>query len=443
MKAKKWLFIILFIIAIIMISLGAFIIFNNKKTFQFDLILPYSYVGNIIDQYITVRDGEKFGYVDQDGKILFPLEYPILDSMKNSDGTPNLDRVGIKDSMAIYTTDMMLYGVKDTEKKDIIPANYSELTIINENLFLVYNLSNYYFINATNQKAFDEEFPLVEIYSDLTDVFLVLTNDGLYNLFTSDGNFLLDKSYQQINKMYDASSNTHLFIATNGNYIDYYLYQDNKLLKLDDFSSFDIQQFEDGNIIFQDSNGNYISYSILNQTKKSYKNDYISLSNFSNGLALVVNEDGLAGFIDENEQLVIPYQYNLYHTSSFTDYGLAVAGKDDLVGVINKDNEEVLPFNYTYVEIIDENKFIVIDQDNNASIIDKNGNQLTHTKYQTIVSTNYSDYFIASQEIDDITYYGLIDDNGNEITDLNYLNLVVEDHYILAEQEGKFFLKWL
>ena len=441
-KIKRILIILFVLLSLIMIVTGIMIV-TNTNAFQFDLILPYSYIGNITDSYIPVSDGENFGYIDKNGDIILPIEYPILDSMKNEDGSLNLDKLQVKEDLMLYTDDTMLFGVVDIDQNIIIPARYNDLTIINKDLFLVYDLTSYYFINASLERVFENGFSLVQPYSDLEDVFLVTMDDGFYNLFTSDGSLLLDQSYQQINKIYDSSSNTHLFIATNGNYIDYYLYQDNKLLKLDSLTNMQLQEFTGGTIILINNNGNYISYSIDEEKQVVYQEEYISLSAFSNGLSLVVNNDGLAGYIDSEEQLVIPYQYDYYNTFSFTDYDLAVASKNNLVGVINKEGEEILSFEYTYIEIINKNRFIVIDQDNNANIIDENENILTSTSYQSIISTALPNLFIVSKEENDTIYYGLIDDNGNKIIELQYLNIMVEDHYILVQSDTEYLIKWL
>ena len=78
------------------------------------------------------------------------------------------------------------------------------------------------------------------------------------------------------------------------------------------------------------------------QAEAAERQRLIEKADFNNGLGRV-EENGKYGFIDEQGNVVIPFQFS--HAYVFVD-GMAFVAKDSRFGAINKKGEEVIPFIY-------------------------------------------------------------------------------------------------
>lgn len=437
MKSKK---IVLTLASLgVVLSLAAVIIYTI--TTLNSNALNYQYVGTPSNHYVVVSDGKKYGYITEDGKEVTSLKYDIIDSMKLDDNTINLDGFKFVDGLAQYTEDMN-YGLLNEQGKEIIDADYSSIEVINKNLIIVSD-NNFYFINQDNEKLFNQEFEMITSIEGLDSIFIV-SSDGRQALINNKGEILTEYKYDSIYELVDSSSNNYVFCAMYGDYTDIYLYNSETLsfTKLDNFDNYTPTIFNDSNIYFVSPTGLYSIYNINTNNITTLNNNYTAIGPFVNSLAFAINSNKLVGYINEKEETVIDFQYDYNNTESFTTYGLAVVGKDNLVGVINTDNEQVLDFNYLNINIINNNRFLVLDQDNNKYIIDAKGNRITETDYDNIELTDYPNIFIVSKVSNNKTLYGIINSDGEEIIPVEYEDIKIsDDYFVLKRKDNEFYIE--
>lgn len=437
MKSKK---IVLTLASLgVVLSLAAVIIYTI--TTLNSNALNYQYVGTPSNHYVVVSDGKKYGYITEDGKEVTSLKYDIMDSMKLDDNTINLDGFKFVDGLAQYTEDMN-YGLLNEQGKEIIDADYSSIEVINKNLIIVSD-NNFYFISQDNEKLFNQEFEMITSIEGLDSIFIV-SSDGRQALINNKGEILTEYKYDSIYELVDSSSNNYVFCAMYGDYTDIYLYNSETLsfTKLDNFDNYTPTIFNDSNIYFVSPTGLYSIYNINTNNIITLNNNYTAIGPFVNSLAFAINSNNLVGYINEKEETVIDFQYDYNNTESFTTYGLAVVGKDNLVGVINTDNEQVLDFNYLNINIINNNRFLVLDQDNNKYIIDAKGNRITETDYDNIELTDYPNIFIVSKVSNNKTLYGIINSDGEEIIPVEYEDIKIsDDYFVLKRKDNEFYIE--
>lgn len=404
--------------------------------------LSYKYIGIPSNNYIAVSDGKKYGYVTDNGEEVTKLKYDIIDSMWIDDNTLNLEKFKFVDGLAQFN-DGIYYGLLNEKGEEILDANYTSIEVINKNLIIVSDGNSFYFINYNGNRLFNVEFEMITSFDNQDEIFLV-SNNNKYALFDNTGKLLTDFIYDNIYELSNSNNTNYVFCATYGEYTHIYIYnKDNKTFeKLDIFDNYNVTSFEYYNIYLTNQEGQYSLYDIKSKEIKTLNNSYVYLGPFVNSVALAVNSENVVGYIDENEEIVIDYQYDNSNTSDFTSFGYAVVGKDGLVGVINTNNDNILKFDYLSINIINNDRFLVSDKNNKMYIIDKNANKITKDDYDTITFTDFNEVFVVSKEINNKTKYGVINSNGKEIIPVEYEDIKISDSYfILKTSKSEFYLK--
>lgn len=124
------------------------------------------------------------------------------------------------------------------------------------------------------------------------------------------------------------------------------------------------------------------------------------LYQLSNGYCQV-EKDGRFGYIDESGRLVIPFKYK--KAGPFSENGLAfVLGDDDLGGYINREDEFVIPPIYESGSMFSFG-FAAVSRDGEYKYIHPNGLQAINATFQ--YASGFSDFALAK----------VIDKNGKHI----------------------------
>lgn len=132
-------------------------------------------------------------------------------------------------------------------------------------------------------------------------------------------------------------------------------------------------------------------------------------------------KDNLRGFLNVNTgQVVIPAQYK--KAWIFSEGMAAVMDHTGKIGFINKENEVVLPFVYDYrknmpIDYYFNNGFCVMtDECGACGMIDKEGNWAMEPRYDCIWKLHFGKYRIVK----DGDKYGMIDENLNFVFPIEY-----------------------
>lgn len=202
---------------------------------------------------------------------------------------------------------------------------------------------------------------------------------------------------------------------------------------------------------FQDHNG---LFGFIDEDNNIIiKPKYKSVGSFNNGLCLVTDKHDRTYYIDDNGKKVkddvikkTAYIKKVFH---MMDGYFKVLDTNDKYGFLNKDGEVIIYPEYIEASSFSNGVAVVKLSNNKYTIINKKNKKLTKMDYDYIYEFN-GNYAItkrlvttieAYDDFRDFYLYGVIDKNGNEILPPNYLNIVVTDSglIIYSEQEyGKF-----
>lgn len=173
-----------------------------------------------------------------------------------------------------------------------------------------------------------------------------------------------------------------------------------------------------------------VKYCYNKDTHKVYntKLKKVTMQNLDNVVAAsegdsltVFFKDGLRGFLNTKTGYeVIPAQYKKAWV--FSEGLAAVMDHSGKIGFINKDNEVVLPFVYNYrrnwpIDYYFNNGYCVMTDERGAcGMIDKNGNWVMEPQYDSIWKLYFGKYRMVKEG----DKYGMIDENLNFIFPIEY-----------------------
>ena len=141
--------------------------------------------------------------------------------------------------------------------------------------------------------------------------------------------------------------------------------------------------------------------------------------------------NGLRGYLNANTgKVIIPEQYR--RAWVFSEGLAAVVNESGKIGFINKDNEVVVPFVNTYnsgraVDYLFEGGLCMMtDEEGKSGLIDMSGNWAVEAAYDYIWAPHHGKYRIVT--LDD--KYGVFDEN------LSLIFPIVYDHIEIADKES-------
>lgn len=142
--------------------------------------------------------------------------------------------------------------------------------------------------------------------------------------------------------------------------------------------------------------------------------NYVDCGDFHNGLAYVIDTCGKIGYINKKGKLIIPCVY-LQRTykcmNDFSDGFCVVSQGKNKFGVIDTLGNFILPLKYKYVsEIMGDNIYRVIDSNNVASYINKEGVKTFEKVHDYTYIGNFHDRLACV--IDKYNKKGFINQNG-------------------------------
>lgn len=151
------------------------------------------------------------------------------------------------------------------------------------------------------------------------------------------------------------------------------------------------------------------------------------------------------GYINVNTgRIVIDAEANDYRKAWVFSEGLAAVMKDDKIGFINANNEVVIPFQFDYSDecrmydfgyLFHNGYCIMTNADGDLGLIDKSGNWVVEPAYDEIWAPHESGYRI----IVDNSKHGVLDSKGNVIYPAEYGYVDVSSDGFILTKGG---MKW-
>lgn len=187
------------------------------------------------------------------------------------------------------------------------------------------------------------------------------------------------------------------------------------------------------------------TYRVYHKLEKEYTTPKFRwLSDVAEGDSLAVYAlPGKRGFINvESGEIVIDAERNNYSRAWFFSDGLAAVERGGKVGFINANNELVIPFKFDYSEetlmwdfgyVFHGNYCLMTNSEGKFGIINRDGEWLVEPAYDMIFEPDESGYWEVV--VDD--KYGVLDAEGKEVYPTEYDSLVVLDDGFELAKEGK------
>lgn len=184
---------------------------------------------------------------------------------------------------------------------------------------------------------------------------------------------------------------------------------------------------------------------VYDQCAEKYTTDKV------NWVSLAANGDSLAvyalpnkrGYINvKTGQIVIDAEDNDYQKAWVFSNGLAAVMQNGKIGFINAQNEIVIPFQFDYVDQSRKSDFgyifyddycKMIDADGQVGLIDRKGNWMVRPMYDDILTPCTNGYRVVIKE----GKYGLLDAACREIYAPEYSSISVVADGIVLTKEGR------
>ena len=407
-NTKNIIIILVILIAIIAVITGVVIFINNQR-YEYEL----SQISNDQIQYYKLEQDGKYGVIDREGNVVIEPNYAALDipnptmpvfiksedgqnfSAIDNNGNDILTQYEDVEAIAInnissnipYEKSVLkykqngLYGIMDFEGNKITENIYNSITNIDykEGNLKVEQNGQYGVINIKGTTILEPEYESIIAdgyydeetkYEQAGFVLRIKTDDG-YKFGYADerGKIILEPLYNEINRITEITGeDVYLITANNGR------------------------------------------YGVVKNGKEVLKNEFTEISFDPNNNLLIIQKDNSQGVVDLEGNNIIPIDYDDIIIGG--KYINAQKGEETLIFDAQGNNIDTDILSYNQVN---DNYAIVIDKDNNYNIVDNSGNKKLNQNY-TYIEYLDDNKFIAT--IDGKT--GIINGDGQVIIEIKY-----------------------
>ena len=143
---------------------------------------------------------------------------------------------------------------------------------------------------------------------------------------------------------------------------------------------------------------------------------YVSIQDFSEGLAVALTKDYKFVYLDESGRVALKLDDNIKDADNFKNGLAIVRNQNKKYGFINKRGELVIDFLYDDAEIFDSNGYAVIGENERYGLIDALGNIIIKPLFKSLNRCEDTDFYIF--QIQD--KYGVIDCNNHIVVKAEY-----------------------
>ena len=254
---------IIFIAGTLFITSGFLLFKDNDTSIPEKIEVSYPYVEIYKNGFVVASDGKKVYYLNKDNKKIFEYKKKITASK-------DLSKYYYKDGYAIFPKEDKL-GITDENGKVIIKPIYTQIEIIDRNIFLVTTEDgSSYFIDEKDKKISKGDYYDIK---QLTDKFYLASKNGKTGLIDTTGEVIIPIEYSFI----EVINENKIFIATksigveNGNIFEF---KNNQMIPLQ-IPEFTSCIYDDTYLYLRDLQN--INYLYNYKTKETIKLKFISI----------------------------------------------------------------------------------------------------------------------------------------------------------------------
>lgn len=355
------------------------------------------------NRYLVERDNKKGVFDAISHTELIEAEYDDIQLLENPHNEAQLYFELIRHSTI---QDNVVYrGVHTLEGEELIPALYSSLGFINDELIAYYDPQNAIGIyNLDTHSDSGLRYHSLK-YNKENEFGIITVKNGQFGLLDKSGASLIAPSTDYI---YESGN---FYIVEKDNKKALYSKEKNRLTayKFDNIFSFQNIGEKEASIIsinglwgLLSPNGSYL-----------VQPEFDAINEFVNGYA-IVSKDGVYGFINTKGELIIEPQFE--DVSSFKE-GVAIAKKNGLYGYIQTNGKFSIEAVYDDVKPFNELGRAVVTHKGKKGIINRNGTYFLKPIYKSLTFVEESLIIIqdnASKQ------YGILKPSGEVISKVMY-----------------------
>ena len=357
--------------------------------------------------FAVIKLNGKQGLIDKTGKQVIPCDYSSL-TLESSNKTL------VKASK--YENNKTNYGVLNTQNKLIIPLEYYSV-IIDGNLVAVRKDNKWGLMDAAGKELIPPTYSSFQLYAE--DGVARVEEGGKYGFIDIKGNWIFDKS----KSVYTLNASSQKMIRCMVNYKHGYLdAKGNEVIitkydQADDFKANGLARVGKSNA--ETKYKTFYGY-INKKGDEIIPIIYETISAFENGLAYAKDpETNRYGYLDVAGKWVLKPAY-LYATMFDENGGAWVKMTDNKYHYINKSGKDLGTFDAegTNLKTFKDGYAVDVDTDYPFALVDINGKVLKDIDDCTAIY-NFSDG-MAGFKSKTKDLYGFIDINGNKVIPADY-----------------------
>lgn len=382
-----------------------------------EVVMPtYNFARDFTNGVGIVRQSEKWGILNIEGKTLMPCDYDDIDFLDNTDKnilkiSVNRQKYGLIDTLGQVTVSLMYdeigeffegrlavkkgnkWGFVDKNGREVIPCRFAKVMNFSQG-FATVKLSNKWgLINKLGDTQLPFEYNQLGNFADGLVWFRGTSGRGYLD---KEGNEIIEAKYTVADDFHEGVARVkhdgkYGLIDTEGKYIlkpKYVL----------------ISPFNADGLAIASRQANRIKYEVIDlQGRVITQTAYRHIQSYSEGLAAIrLNEQ--YGFIDNNGKLVIDNKYS--KVSDFSE-GLASVQYEGKCGYVNQTGETIIPFEFSKCLDFEDGKAVVYNGYRKAGLIDNQGKFLIKPGLNRLMNFNdgrglvrdekYRFYYITEQ----------------------------------------------
>lgn len=335
----------------------------------------------------------------------------------NSTAWKHLFEIHLTEGYSRESMEGFLAKFPDNPLKDSIQ---NELNFVNQTLLPFEENERFGFMNLEGETVISAVFDAIEPFHEGLSI---VEKNGKIGAINRTGEFVVPADFYGVMVFENGYSLVENDIEKIG-----LMRRDGQLIFKTEWE--DIGAPNDGFVYAEDSLGTVQFFNLIGQVQ--FDTTFVSASDFSNGYAKVVTEEGV-NFINKKGEFILSSFYEDVEPWRDTIF---IVQQDDYFGLVSDSGNVILPFDYDVIGQLSDGKAIVVMEDELA-YINKNGEIVIDDElenFPNVLSKGKfrNDYAIAVRD----EKYGRIDKTGKTVTRFKYDNLDVAENAIVFEQKS-------
>lgn len=358
-----------------------------------------------------------------------------------------LEKIDVWTYLPIVENEKM--GVIDNKGNVVIEPNYNNIQIPNptKDVFICSNENETKIVNAKGEEKFKnfEEVSAIQLKELATEIpyeksVLKYKENGKYGIINFDGKKITKAIYNNISNL--PYKEGELLVEKDGKYGVISILGKNilpiqyKEIKVDEYYEAENAYRYSGYIVGNDTDKGtmykYINYKTNIETKSEYQDikrivDYEDKDKFY----LIYEKDNKYGVI-EDENTIINNEYDNIEYDNLNQ--LFIVKKDGKYGIVKLNGETLISCLYDEIDI--EGIYIYALKNEEQTIFNTSGEKIEDQKYKSVYNVENTNYKIT---INDENKYGVLDENNNSIISNNYfyIGYLGNNYFVVSRQNGK------